>query len=285
MFFHSASSFGHIGNTPPPSEDVKPSLFRQLDQRGISWLVYREGKTFEEKIFPALYRDRGEHFRDIEEFFADAAGNRLPAYVWLETSYGGPKATDEHPPADIELGQAQVARVIRALMQSPAWKRSALFIMYDEPGGFYDHVPPPSACVPDDIPPALEKRHLPGAFDRLGMRVPLIVVSPFAKKHYVSHSVYSHTSILRMVQARFELPALSRRDANSAIPYDLFDFDSPPFLAPPALPEPKVDQPALRACVQAFRKKKKGGGEDYGKAEGSAVSGDPEGPPDEPSAH
>ncbi|HEY2408147.1 MAG TPA: alkaline phosphatase family protein [Polyangiaceae bacterium] len=286
MFFHAASSFGHIGNTPPPDEGVKPSLFRELEQKGIPWLIYREGKTFEEKIFPALYREHTDRFRDIEEFFSDAKANALPAYVWLESSYGGPSATDEHPPADIELGQALVARVIKALMESAAWKRSALFIMYDEPGGFFDHVPPPPACAPDELPPLLEKRHLPGGFDRLGMRVPLIVVSPFAKQHYVSHTVYSHTSIVRMVEARYELPALSKRDANSSIPYDLFDFSSPPFLVPPVLPEARVDQPALRACVRAFKKKKKGGrtdANDYGKAEGSAASGDPEGPPDEPS--
>ena len=283
MFFNSASSFGHIGNTAPPGQAEEPSLFHQLQQRGIEWVVYAEGMTFEEKIFRHLHDEKGDHFKDIDGFFEDAKKNTLPAYVWVESSYGGPDATDEHPPADVELGQEFMARVIDALMKSQAWAHSALFIMYDEPGGFFDHVPPPPACPPDKIEPLLEKRHVRGRFDRLGMRVPFIVVSPFAKAHYVSHQVLSHTSVLRMVQARFGLPALSARDANSDVPYDLFDFAHPPFLVPPALPPAPVNEALHKACQQKFRKKKKAGKTvdvpDYGTPE--PVS-DPEGPPDEP---
>jgi phospholipase C len=283
MFFNSASSFGHIGNTAPPAQAEEPSLFHQLQQKGIEWVVYAEGMTFEEKIFRHLHEEKGDHFKDIDGFFEDAKKNTLPAYVWVESSYGGPDATDEHPPADIELGQELVSRVIDALMKSPAWAHSALFIMYDEPGGFFDHVPPPPACPPDKIEPLLEKRHLPGRFDRLGMRVPFIVVSPFAKAHYVSHQVLSHTSVLRMVEARFDLPALSARDANSDVPYDLFDFEHPPFLVPPRLPPSPINEALHKECQQKFRKKKKAGKTvdvpDYGTQE--PVS-DPEGPPDEP---
>ena len=281
MFFHSGTTFGHIGNTAPkegiPEEQ---SLFQQLSQKGIEWVVYAEGMTFEEKIFTHLHDIKGDHFKDLDGFFADAKANTLPAYVWLESTYGGPDATDEHPPADVQLGQRFVSRVIDALMKSPAWPRSALFIMYDEPGGFYDHVPPPPACPPDDIEPMLEKRHVRARFDRLGMRTPFIVVSPFAKAHYVSHEVYSHSSVPRLVQARFGLPALSARDANASVPFDLFDFEHPPFLNPPSLPGAVVDDLASKVCHARFRKKKAAGKTvdvpDYG-TPAPPVS-DPEGP-------
>lgn len=283
MFFHSATTFGHIGNTAPPELREEQSLFHQLSQKGIEWVLYAEGATFEDKIFRHLHEIKGDHFKTLEAFFSDAERNALPAYVWLESTYGGPDATDEHPPADVQLGQRFVARAIDALMKSPAWAHSALFIMYDEPGGFFDHVPPPPACPPDDIPPLLERRHVVARFDRLGMRTPFIVVSPFAKAHYVSHQVYSHSSVARLVQARFGLPALSARDANASVPYDLFDFDHPPFTTPPALPTPVVDALALRVCRARFRKRKLPGKSvdvpDYGATQPAS---DPEGPTEEP---
>lgn len=284
MFFHSASSFGHVGNSAPPALPEEQSLFNQLSRKGIEWVVYAEGMTFEEKIFRHLHDIKGDHFKDLDGFFADAKNDTLPAYVWIESTYGGPDATDEHPPADVQLGQRFVARVIEALMKSPAWPRSALFIMYDEPGGFFDHVPPPPACPPDEIEPILEKRHVRARFDRLGMRTPFIVVSPFAKAHYVSHQIYSHSSVPRLVQARFELPAMSARDANAAVPYDMFDFEHPPFLTPPALPIPSVDEMASRVCHARFRKKKPPGTTvnvpDY--VTPAVPAADPEGPEDEP---
>ena len=283
MFFHSGTTFGHIGNTAPPELAEEQSLFHQLSRKGIEWILYAEGMTFEEKIFRHLHEIKGDHFKDLAGFFSDAEHDTLPAYVWLESTYGGPDATDEHPPADVQLGQAFVARVIDALMKSPAWAHSALFIMYDEPGGFYDHVAPPPACPPDELEPLLERRHVRARFDRLGMRTPFIVVSPFAKAHYVSHQVYSHSSVPRLVQARFELPALTARDANANVPYDLFDFEKPPFLKPPALPVAVVDELKQRVCHVRFKKKKVPGKTvdvpDYGNPK-PPVS-DPEGPTDE----
>lgn len=81
----------------------------------------------------------------------------------------------------------------------------------------------------------LRPRDVPGKFDRLGVRMPMIVISPYAKKHYVSHYVYDHTSILRFVQARFNLPALTARDAHARPPIDMFDFKHPAFMKPTVL--------------------------------------------------
>jgi phospholipase C len=285
MFFHSGTTLGHIGNVVPPEFPEEQSLFHQLSKVGIQWAVYAQGTTFEEKIFPHLRAINGDRFKDFEQFFADAEQGTLPAYVWLESSHGGPDATDEHPPADVQLGQRLVARVIDTLMKSPLWAHSALFLMYDEPGGFFDHVPPPPACPPDEVEPLLEPRHVRARFDRLGMRTPFIVVSPFAKAHYVSHQVFSHSSVARMVQARFGLPALSARDANASVPYDLFDFARPPFSNPPNLPGALVDEQTHEICSVRFRKKmpakKVVEAPDSGTSPPTAY---PEGPPEEPEA-
>jgi phospholipase C len=113
---------------------------------------------------------------------------------------------------------------------------------YDEHGGYYDHVRPPPAMPPDDIAPMLGTGDPPGAFDRYGFRVPCAVVSPHAKKHHVSHTVYDHTSILKTVETKWNLPALTRRDANAHSLLDMLDLHTQPaFLTPsrlPAAPDP-----------------------------------------------
>jgi phospholipase C len=113
-------------------------------------------------------------------------------------------------------------------MSNPTvWKKTVLFITYDEHGGLYDHVPPPPACEPDgEVTPDYK-------FDRFGIRVPTMVISPFAKASYVSHLVADHTSITRFIENRFDLPAMTRRDANAWPLLDMFDFEKPPFVTPP----------------------------------------------------
>ncbi len=154
------------------------------------------------------------------------------------------------------MGQKFTSDVVHALFKSPQWKTSALFITWDEHGGIYDHVSPPAACAPDTMSPVLEKGDTtPGKFDRLGMRVPLLVVSPFAKKAYASHAVYDHASITRFIETKFKLPALTGRDANAESLVDFFDFTSPPFATPPEMPEPGIDAAELSYCEQVFAKK------------------------------
>jgi phospholipase C len=131
--------------------------------------------------------------------------------------------------------------VYATLAASPQWGRLAVFYTYDEAGGFYDHVPPPPACAPDAVLPALTSTDVPGDFARYGFRVPLIVASPWAKPHHVSHIVNDHTSILRLLELRFGLPSLTGRDANANGLLDLFDFTQPSFPAAPVLPAAPVD--------------------------------------------
>jgi phospholipase C len=261
MFFLSATSFGHAKNTPPPPRDEESTLFHQLEEKGLSWIVYSEGSTFEEDMYPRLHSEKGEHFRPMSEFYTDAQAGRLPFFAWVESTYEGELPTDEHAPANVQIGQAFVARVIGNVMNSTTWPRTALFVTYDEHGGFYDHVKPPHACPPDEAPPNLKGISSAVRFDQFGARVPFIVVSPFARAHFVSHRVHSHTSVLRMVQARAELPALTDRDANAEPPFELFDFEHPPFLVPPTLPQAVIDPVQKKRCIDVAReaqaKKKK----------------------------
>ena len=150
----------------------------------------------------------------------------------------------------MQLGQAFVASIVQAMFQSPNWPDSALFITYDEHGGFYDHVPPPPACVPDATPPNLQGGDVVAAFDRYGFRVPFVVVSPYARKKYVSHIVRDQTSVLRFIETRFDLPALTRRDANADPMLEFFDFANPPFLRPPRFKLPKVSPKLAEECEE-----------------------------------
>jgi phospholipase C len=126
-------------------------------------------------------------------------------------------------------------------MRSPNWHDSALFLTYDEHGGFFDHVPPPSAPIPDAIPPMLGPGNYQAAFDRLGIRVPFAVISPFAKRHFVSHTVHDHTSILKTIELRFGLQPLTKRDAAAVPLTDMFNFNHPAFEQPPALAAATID--------------------------------------------
>jgi phospholipase C len=163
--------------------------------------------------------------------------------------------TSDEGPSDLPgIGGSVVESIIRALWASPSWKDTAVFITYDENGGIADHVPPAPACVPDSYPPHDGNGNsLPGAFDTTGFRVPFIVVSPYAKNHYVSHVVHDHTSITRFIEARFGLPALTARDANAAPPMEMFDFKNPPFMTPPTIAKTTtVPQAILTQCNQSL---------------------------------
>src|SRR4029453_7328328 len=214
-----------------------------------SWKIYYAEVAF--AFLVPYVRQHGDHMVPFEEFAVDAAAGTLPAVSGVAPKFFGDVNVqgDEHPPANVQTGQAFVAGAIESLMAGPLWPSSALFLTYDEHGGFYDHVPPPAACVPDDVPPMLLEGDTVADFDRYGFRVPVVVVSPFAKKRFVSHVVHDHTSILRFIETRFDLPALTRRDANADPMLEFFDFADPPFTRPPKLPRAKLDSKLAEQCT------------------------------------
>src|SRR5262245_12090882 len=182
------------------------------------------------------------------QLLLDAASGNLPQVAYVDPAFTGEAENDEHPPTNIQKGQAYVAKILNALMNGPAWSTTAILLTYDEHGGYFDHVPPPPACLPDAIPPDLNPGDEPGAFDNYGIRVPFVAISPYSKRAFVSHAVYDHTSVLRFIETRFDLPALTKRDANADPLLDLFDFSKQTFAKPPRLPAAVIDEDHLEEC-------------------------------------
>lgn len=205
-------------------------------------------------MFASKISQYSQNFAEIPQYFADAAAGKLPQVAFVDPGMAldGVAGNDEHPPALAQAGQKFTAEVIDALTRSPLWSRSALFLTYDEHGGLYDHVVPPKACPPDETSAVLEPGEPEGEFDELGVRVPMMVVSPYAKKHFVGHRTYDHTSIIRFIQARFRIPALTGRDANAEAPWEMFDFENPPHMTPPTIQIPTIDAAKLEACKTIF---------------------------------
>lgn len=256
-FFMAGTSFGVTTNIAVPAA-VLPTdgsnyvLPQQLDMAGVDWSIYYASAPFMYGTFPtwSFERPNRRHFKPFDQFFADVDAGTLAPVAWVDPTWdwaGGVDATDEHPHANIQRGQEWVREIITRVMASPLWDRTALVLTYDEHGGFYDHVSPPAACVPDALEPAGGEH-----FDRLGFRVPLVVVSPWSRPHYVSSQVTDLTSIVRLVEARYLLPALTARDANAWPLLDMFDFTTAAFATPPTLAEAPVDAAKLAECTATF---------------------------------
>lgn len=237
LYLYAATSNGSITNNGSAGIPVGKTIFGLMQAGGVTWKVYSTSTySFEGSIFSSLPTSYPDNFKSMADFAADAEAGRLPNVVFL---YPG---SDEHPPADVQSGQHDSAGIYGTVSSSPQWAHAAIFYTYDEGGGFYDHVPPPPACAPDAVAPALAPTDVAGDFARYGFRVPLIVASPYAKPHYVSHVINDHTSLLRLLELRFALPALTARDANANAVLDLFDFSQPSFASPPPMPAAAVDQ-------------------------------------------
>jgi len=180
----------------------------------------------------------------VSQYLTDVQNGTLPSVAFIEAGYMSGR--DEHPSSgtNLQTGAAYVASLINALMNSPSWKDSVFILTYDEPGGLYDHVAPQTAVSPDGIAPMdLQPGDIctsgGGAncdFTYTGFRLPLLVVSPFTKKNYVSHTVADYTAILKFIETRFNLGSLTKRDAAQMDMTEFFDFSNPPWTTPPTPP-------------------------------------------------
>jgi len=209
-----------------------PTIIDLLEDHGISWKFYNLGllglgSTPELEFintmpyFKRWYQDKRLHYRE-SDLFNDMKAGALPQVTFVISA----AFYSEHPPLNIILGEKKMASVINALIQSPIWKSSAFFMTYDEGGGYFDHVPPPQLDA-----------HGPG------MRVPMFVVSPWAKRGYLSGQLYEHNSILKFIERRFSLPSLASVN-------NRFDSSTPAFnndaakgnSGPPAAPRDGLAQ-------------------------------------------
>ena len=263
VFMMAGTAAGLIStDTPPPTVTPRNGhIFDVLEHHGIGWVDYytdlpspglfgipwaaqREGRNF---VGPFASTDG-----TIAAFQAAVTANALPPVVMVESDY---QYASEENPQDIGAGQHFVSGVVAALMSNPTvWQRTLLIYTYDEHGGYYDHVPPPAAPNPGDgsHPSLPQSRWYGDDYTQLGIRVPAVVVSPWARPGFVSHTVYDHTSILATIQRKWNLPALTYRDANANHLGECLVSSGPaPFATPPAIAAaPNVTQAQSLACEE-----------------------------------
>jgi phospholipase C len=260
-FLLAGTAFGLIATDDSSITGIPPNgtIFDRLDANNISWASYATNASTL-LVIADIVKKNPTRVKSIDQFHADARSGSLPAVSYVDPNIL--TATEENP-QDLALGEYFVSTVVGSLMNSPAWHRTMLVWTYDEHGGYYDHVPPPPAIPPDDIQPVLSSADQPGGYDRYGFRVPTVIVSPFSKPHFVSHTVYDHTSVLKTIERKWNLPAMTYRDANANDLLDCLDlsrrsFADPPNLAAPGNPSgishavipPADEQPPFSAFVK-----------------------------------
>ena len=216
LFLMSGTALGRVG-MPDGLLDLnlhwydQPTIFDRLNERNREWAVYH-GDTPLSLLFTHQWEPQNiARYRPMRRFFTDVADDpntEFPAFVLIEPAYLDPGANDDHPSHDVLAGEALIASVYNALRANePLWNSSLLIILFDEHGGFYDHVSPPAAIPPDH-------RQEEYTFDRLGVRVPAILVSPFAAND-VFHEQLDHTSLLRYLIDKWGLGPLGERAARA----------------------------------------------------------------------
>jgi phospholipase C len=218
----------HHYNPKPGQAYQLNSLPEQLDNKGLTWGNYG-GYAFH--FINKLAGHAGNHTRDL--FLHDASGGRLPSVSWV---YGdGRPDLSEHPKQNVTDGMNLTVDLVDAVVKGGLWDKIAIFITWDDWGGWYDHVDPPVVEKWDSARaqrPADAFPEFNGDPFRYGSRVGCLVLSPYAKAGHVSHQLNSHVSLVRFCQKTFNLPPLNDRDGKSNGMSDCFDFNQRP-LAPP----------------------------------------------------
>lgn len=277
-YIDAATSEGHALPNGTDAADTPqltaPIIFEELQNAGISWKVYvnPEGTKCPGPPYqPSCLIQTGylqsftyakyildnfpQNVAPISQYFTDLADGTLPQVAEIEPASDA--GLDEHgsvsdsSPTNIQAGARYTSSLINALMASSYWKNSAFILFFDESGGLYDHVAPQPAVNPDGIAPIdLESGYVCDTvkgptcnFVYTGYRIPMYVVSPYAKKNYVSHTVMDSTAILKFIEERFNLPPLSKRDAAQPDMSEFFDFNNPPWMSAPTPPLQNVSSP------------------------------------------
>jgi phospholipase C len=211
-FAGSATSQGHMDDKTHTF--TAPSIFGLLSSNSLGWAIYGyDAEPLTKSTFTDISQAAASHFGRFTDFTAAAAAGTLPAFTFLEPSWGS-AGNSQHPNYDVALGEQLIHDVYEAVRGGPGWPQTLLVITYDEHGGCYDHVPPPSGATPPDA----DAGEFGFDFTRFGLRVPTVLVSPLIAAGTVfrvpAGSVpLDHTSILKTVQQRWSLPALTARDA------------------------------------------------------------------------
>lgn len=257
LYLFTATSFGNAFPVNPPSGGfTQPTIFDHLDQAGVSWRYYYQDAATSAFIqqFSTYQRDAAKVV-SITTWSTDVQNDTtLPSVIFIERA--GTSGRDEHPLNNVQVGAADAANIINTLIHSPSWPDSAFILTYDEGGGLYDHVLPAREVKPDTIAPILRSTDKPGDFNQSGFRLPVVVISPWVKPSFVSHTTRDYTSILRLIEDTFSTSSnpvkpLTLRDANADNMMEFFNFSgAPPLLTPPTLPP----QPTNGVCNKSLEK-------------------------------
>jgi phospholipase C len=268
-FLMAGSAYGNISTSTESLKDPPPpngTIWDRLHHYGVSWRNYFTDLPSTGIISGTIER-YPQNIVPIAQFHSDCAAGTLPSVSLVDPEFGvlgivgsglatvpalaplseklNTTGGDQENPQDMSYGEYWAYRTLQAVLESPAWPRTLLIYTYDEHGGYYDHVPPPAVIAPDSIPPQLGRNDVAGGYDIYGPRVPAIVVSPYSKPNAVTNVVHDHTSFLATVEAKWNLPALTYRDANAKTVMDFLDVERAAFLKPPAIDEPPAPVAAV----------------------------------------
>lgn len=257
FFIHAASSAGL--DHSPQKLDIASSLlingysfqhgtiYDRLDEDELGWTIYK-GDEFPQSLAingmnVRLFEGR---FKNFENFSRDVNNpNFSTPYVFIEPNYGHAMTNftcgnSQHPIDDVTRGEKLLKTIYETIRNSPHWNDSLLIIIYDEHGGFYDHVPPPRTISPGDAPTDPENNLFHFDFTQLGVRVPAVIISPLIPKGLIDHTVYDHTSALATTESIFGLRPLTNRDRQANTLEHLLSLKTPRADAPESLPDPAV---------------------------------------------
>jgi len=270
-FFMMAASSGGLDHSPSVEEIAKwmaidgfgfehGSLFGALTRAQKSWRLYHGDQGPVTGSLPVAGGLSGVRVWDAHPYSAfasDVAAASYPAqFTLIEPNYGDITADtyrggqSQHSLDDVRAGETLIKSTYEALRKSPLWNTSLLIVTWDEHGGFYDHVEPPPAVAPGDAGPGSTYNKRGFTFERLGVRVPAVVISPWIPKNRIDHQTYDHPSIPATLQALFAIPALTNRDAAAHDVTSLLSLPAPRSDTPASLPDPVF--PAAPPVAQAL---------------------------------
>jgi phospholipase C len=232
LYLHTGTSAGLKINDPIKVDPPK-TIWEHLAGAGVSAKNYFAGRTAQiAHALPTKAKAGKIPVAKIDDFFTAAKNGTLPSVSFIDPEYG---VNDDHPDHDVRLGQAFVKSVYKALAKSPQWSKSLLIVIYDEHGGFYDHVPP--GVAPDEHED----------FRRYGFRVPAMIAGPTVRTGYLATRRFDHTSVLATLAARFKLGHISKRTSNANLITHVLDPQREGRPAPPPLhpPPTRIDRVAL----------------------------------------
>jgi phospholipase C len=251
FFAHTATANGYQNNDPTHFPYTMTTIYNRLEQASIDWKIYFHDIAQSQALSQLWLL--ADHFHFYQQFRSDAQAGSLPAYCFIEPRYFADwtMPNDQHPPHNVTMGEQLIADVYNSLRAGPQWPKTLLIITYDEHGGCYDHVPPPGA-----VPPGPQASQ-PFNFDRYGVRVPAVLISPYISQGTVLRPPgavpFDHTSIISTLRRRFPLgPALTARDAAAPDVSSALTLPAPTNLGPAKVDAlPYAASPIVVAQAQA----------------------------------